>query len=327
MYRPTVFGLLWVCSVCLSWASQVRNCAGEQPVVPGTGQKSDKVGDDFEDEKWSYNFNNPKSSHEQDDQIRYPAGGSTNGRWSESAKRGHPDVIERVETPADGLPGSKGALQLRTLRSGVPNRISGQNQQDDLIVNVSGRLNGYLPASASPSIVVRVFLPPFDEWEQRTGNSFGMRLSIDGYRPYDNKRDTYWPGIFLHFNCKADSRVKESYAQILMRGGPSGHDFWDKKKITETGWWTLGMSITPDGAVQFYAHAGIEDLTAQDMLSSQYPYGFQAQRLQTFFFDLINRDDGRSWSTSWVIDDPSLYYLQRPSGYQQQLPSYTGRRR
>ena len=60
--------------------------------------------------------------------------------------------------------------------------------QDDLIVNVSGRLNGYLPASSSPSVVVRVFLPPFDEWEQRTGNSFGLRMSIDGYKPSEGKR-------------------------------------------------------------------------------------------------------------------------------------------
>ncbi len=313
MFRQKYSGLLlFGCCVGSLWAGIGKDCAAVQPVVPGTGQKADKVGDDFEDEKWSYNFNNPKSSHEQDDQIRYPAGGSTNGRWSESAKRGHPDVIERVPTPPGGLEGSKGALHLKTLYSGIPNRISGQNQQDDLIVNVSGRLNGYLPASACPNIVVRVFLPPFDEWEQRTGNSFGMRMSIDGYRPNDGKRDTYWPGIFLHLSCKSDSRIKESYAQILMRGGPSGHDFWGPK-ITETGWWTLGMSITPEGAVQFYAHAGIDDLRAEDMISSQFPYGFQAQRLQTFFFDVVNRDDGRSWSTDWIIDDPSLYY-QRERG-------------
>ncbi len=212
-----------------------------------------------------------------------------------------------------------------TLRSGIPNQISGQNMQDDLIVNVSGRLNGYLPASSSPSVVVRVFLPPFDEWEQRTGNSFGLRMSIDGYKPSEGKRDTYWPGIFLHLNCKRDSRVKESYAQILMRGGPRGHDFWGPQ-ITETGWWTLGMSISPDGAVHYYAHRGVEDLTASDLLSSQFPYGFRAERLQTFFFDLINRDDGRSWSTEWIIDDPSLYYVQRPTAYQQS-PQMGGRRR
>ncbi len=292
-------------------------------LVPGSGQKSDKVGDDFEDEKWSYNFNNPKSSHEQDEQIRYPAGGSTNGRWSESAKRGHPDVIQRVATPPDGLSGSTGALRLRTLQSGIPNNISGQNQQDDLIVNVSGRLNGYLPASSSPSVVVRVYLPPFDQWEQRTGNSFGMRLSLDGYRAGDNKQDTYWPGIFIHLYCKADSRIKESYAQLLLRGGPRGHDFWGPK-ITETGWWTLGMSVTPAGAVEYYAHAGVENLTEADFISSQYPYGFQAQRLQTFFFDLVNRDDGRSWSTEWIIDDPSLYYLRAPLPGQPSQPNQTG---
>ena len=84
MSRKTFCGLVWALgSVGLLGAFCPPHDALAQPVVPGTGQKSDKVGDDFEDEKWSYNFNNPKSSHEQDDQIRYPAGGSVNGRWSE----------------------------------------------------------------------------------------------------------------------------------------------------------------------------------------------------------------------------------------------------
>ena len=86
------------------------------------------------------------------------------------------------------------------------------------------------------------------------------------------------------------------------------------------------MSISPDGAVHYYAHRGVEDLTAEDLLSSQFPYGFRAERLQTFFFDLINRDDGHSWSTEWIIDDPSLYYVQRPTAYQQS-PQMGGRRR
>ena len=49
-----------------------------QVIVPGTGQRVVKVGDDFEDEKWSYVFNSPKSSDEQDKQQRLPAGRSAN---------------------------------------------------------------------------------------------------------------------------------------------------------------------------------------------------------------------------------------------------------
>jgi hypothetical protein len=70
-----------------------------QLLVPGTGQRVVKVGDDFEEPKWNYTFNNPKSSDEQDKQQRLPAGRSVNGRWYEGVMRGHPDVIRRVATP------------------------------------------------------------------------------------------------------------------------------------------------------------------------------------------------------------------------------------
>ena len=32
--------------------------------------------------------------------------------------------------------------------------------------------------------------------------------------------------------------------------------------------------------------------------------------LETFFYDCFNRDDGRSWSTPFVIDDPTLYVVR-----------------
>ena len=95
---------------------------------------------------------------------------------------------------------------------------------------------------------------------------------------------------------------------MIIRGGPQGNDFAGPQ-ITKPGWWTLGMSFTPDGQVHYYAHAGVEDLTAKDHLSSQYPYGFRCERLDTFFFNIVSGDNG-NWSTPWIIDDPALYYLR-----------------
>ncbi len=91
-----------------------------QAVVPGTGDKILNAGDDFEDLKWAYVPNNPKSSEEDDEKARYPMGFSTNGRWYEGVKRGHPDIVKRVETPAGGLEGSKGSLLMQTINSGIP---------------------------------------------------------------------------------------------------------------------------------------------------------------------------------------------------------------
>jgi hypothetical protein len=104
-----------------------------QELVPGTGQRITQVGDDFEDPKWDYIANEPKSSEEQDHQERLPSGHSANGRWAEGLKRGQPDVVKRVPTPPGGIPGSEGSMLLMSLYTGVPGVFSGQTHQDDFI--------------------------------------------------------------------------------------------------------------------------------------------------------------------------------------------------
>jgi len=56
-----------------------------QAFVPGTGQRLAQVGDDFEDPKWNYIPNEPKSSEENDKQERLPAGRAANGRSAPAA--------------------------------------------------------------------------------------------------------------------------------------------------------------------------------------------------------------------------------------------------
>jgi hypothetical protein len=292
-----------------------------QLLVPGTGQKVEEVGDDFEDPEWSYIFNLPKSSSNIDQQPRWPAGESANGRWEESHYRGQPDVIRRIPTPEGGLPGSQGALLLRSLNTGIPGRVTNKMQQDDLLLNIGTKL-GYIPVSSSPSCVVRVFLPPFEYWEPRTGTSFGLRADLTtttvsggggGFfsrRAPTRKMESYWPGIFIQFNSKADTQNDKDSAVLLIRANESGHEITGPT-ITETGWWTLGMSFTPDGRVHYFARQGVGDLTPADHIVSSYPYGYRAENFSTFFFNIVNMDDGRTWSTEWVIDDPTLYLLRR----------------
>ncbi len=298
--------------------------AGAQVPVPGTGQRVTAVGDDFEDPNWSYVYNNPKSSDENDEQKRFPTGASRNGRWFEGIMRGHPDVVKRVPTPEGGLPGSEGALLLVSRQTGVPGHYSGKMEQDDYIANVSNRLGGPISVARSPSVVVRVYLPPWEEWEQRTGPSFGFRGACLTHAKKKEKRkgffggtvtktklETYWPGLFIQFN-KGDGEKRPDSAVFVIRGGPSGHDFTGPK-IEQTGWWTLGMSFTPDGAVHYFARPGVEDLTASDRISSQYPYSYRAEHLDTFFFNVCSGNNGR-WSTPWIIDDAALYYSGQYAG-------------
>jgi hypothetical protein len=288
-----------------------------EPVVPGSGQHIVQVGDDFEDPNWEYIANLPKNSHNLDEQRRFPGGESKNGRWYEGVKRGQPDIVRRVETPAGGLPGSQGALLLRSLYTGIPGSPSYRVQQDDFIADVRYRLGGAIPVSQTPSVVVRVLLPPVDQWEKRTGPHFALRASVDttiantssGRHSSGWKRETYWPGMFIEFESKADGRRPNDYAYLRIRANGYGGDF-KGKQIAQTGWWTLGMSFTPDGQVHYYASPGVDDLTAEDYITSQYPYGYHCERFETLFFNVCSGDDGHTWSTAWIVDDASVYFIR-----------------
>lgn len=293
------------------------------PQVPGTGELLTVVGDDFESPHWRYIKNGYKASYEMDEQQRPPGGRSKNGRWYESAKRGQPDVIQRVPTPFGGLPGSRGALLVRTRLSGVPGEFSGKQQQDDLLMGVRSRLGQSIPVAWSPSFVVRVFLPEFDKWENRTGASFGIRADVRG-RDRHGAVEPYWPGFFLLFRSETSRQFDEDFAQISVRAQENGHDVAGPK-IYQPGWWTFGLSCTPDGKIHYYASEGVEDLTSEDLLYSSFPYRSRCLYFDNFFVNVANWDNGRNWSTPWVIDDPEVYVIPPPGRTITQLVRRRGR--
>lgn len=290
-------------------------------VVPGSGLRINQVGDDFEDEKWGWILNGPKASKEQDEQIRAPLGYSTNRRWFESPKRGQPDVLKRVPTPEGGLPGSKGSLLIQTTNSGIPGSRSYKMMQDDLVLASASRI-GLLNVSRTPQAVARVYFPPFEKWENRTGTHFGYRIDCKT-TTYESqtqrrflrtttvqvpKQEPYWPGFFVQFYSETDAKVKKDNAKLIIRGNSRGHEV-PGRDITP-GWWTFGMSVTPDGKVHFYASPGVDDLTARDYLYSSYPYSYHAESFSTQFFNICNKDDGFTPSTPIIIDDPMIFVKQ-----------------
>ncbi len=273
-------------------------------LVPGSGQHVQNVGDDFEEPDWSYRYHAPKSSYNIDKRIRQPGGGSGNGRWSESAKRGQPDVVRRIPTPPGGLDGSVGALLMQSRYTGLPSRTSRQRNQDDLLMRIQPRLGGYLPASRQPSVVVRVFLPPWEQWEQRRGTSFALRADVKGVKARGRKQEEYWPGIFVHYDGR--HRPDESgRARWILRADESGRDVRGPI-VNRTGWWTLGMAFSADGYIHYYAGEGVDALTEENHLGSYCCYGFRCRRLDNVIFNVANQDAGR-WSTPWIIDDPAVY--------------------
>lgn len=289
--------------------------------VPGSGSRVNQVGDDFEALDWSYNFNNPKSTEENNEKQNQPLGKSANGRWFEGAKRGQPDVIQRVETPPDGIPGSTGALLLRSLHTGIPKRPSHKMQQEDFILNVQYRTGGPIPISKSPSVTTRVFLPPTDQWERRSGPQFAFRVALETtkkkaskflFLPSSDEDEVYWPGLFICMDAKEHTKKDSDRIYFRVRSNGQGGDMMGPE-IQTTGWWTLGLAVSSNGAIHFYARPGVEDLTPNDYITSQYPYGYRAERFRAAFFNVINADNGRDWSTSWVVDDTYVYLGTGPS--------------
>ena len=289
-------------------------------VVPGTGTKVST--DNFEDKNWKYHYNLPKSSSNLDKRVRMPLGVSANRMWYESAKRGQPDVVRRVATPAGGIKGSKGALLIRTRHSGVPGYTSAKSQQDDLLFDTK---YGRISISRSPNTTVRVFLPKFGKWEPSTDTTFGYRFGAMATsfefktvrsglfrrkrRKRVVKREMHYPGMFIQFRSKANGAVKDS-AYFIIRADDYGRDFRGPE-ISKTGWWTLGMSFTPDGKIHYFARPGVEKLRRKDRIYSSSYGGVKFETFETFFFDILSKNNGRSWSTSWIIDDPAVYIGSR----------------
>ncbi|HZN33241.1 MAG TPA: hypothetical protein VFB80_05455, partial [Pirellulaceae bacterium] len=54
-------------------------------------------------------------------------------------------------------------------------------------------------------------------------------------------------------------------------------------------------------------------LTKDDCVGSHWCYGYRAHSFQTFFYNVINQDDGRNVGTPWIIDDAFLFAATPPA--------------
>src|SRR5262245_15880212 len=193
------------------------------PFVPGAGEFLEDCSDDFEDPTWSYTLRLPKSSSEQDEKSRPPGGMSNNRLWHEGALRGTPDVVKRVATPPGGIEGSLGSLMFASKYTGIPGRPSGKQQQDDLLMKFDRRLGRSIAMNWQPSCTVRVYLPEFENWENRSGPSFGMRADCRGRKP-SGEMEPYWPGMFWLYRRADGKKIQADFAQLTIRSGPRGND-------------------------------------------------------------------------------------------------------
>jgi hypothetical protein len=114
--------------------------------------------------------------------------------------------------------------------------------------------------------------------------------------------------LFADLTPAAKSKSGQNEYQWRIRSDQRGYDF-PGMPISQPGWWTVGMSVTPDGKVHYYARPGVEPLTTEDHIVSQFPYNYRAEHFKTFFFNVISGDDGKTWSTPMIVDDSHVYIL------------------
>jgi hypothetical protein len=157
-----------------------------------------------------------------------------------------------------------------------------------------------------------------------TGTTFGLRGDVSTTKEEEvtkrflfikrkktvKETELYWPGMFVQFNSKNDPKHVQDSAFFIIRCDAMGEDVVGPQ-IKQLGWWTIGMTFTPDGRVHYFASPGVDDLTYRDHIASHFPYGNKCEKFNTMFFNITSRDDGKTWSTPWVIDDPAVYVRRR----------------
>jgi hypothetical protein len=187
-----------------------------------------------------------------------------------------------------------------------------KKQQGELMP-LDRRLARGIPIAWQPSCTVRVYLPPFEQWENRNGPQFEMRADCQG-RDQNGKVGAYSPGMRLLLPSETSRGLKQDSARLTVRGDKLGRDF-GKLDITEPGWWTLGLSFTSDGQVHYYASPGVDDLTSDDYLVSNVLHSMRCFTLNNYFFFVADWEDESRRSTQWVVDDAKIF-VQPPPGQQ-----------
>ena len=235
-----------------------------------------------------------------------------------------PTRSKSIPTPPAACAGSQQALLLRTLNSGIPGYA--------LQRRPAGRPDRQLPRTPprrhprrrTPQLhrprlpaagravgtalrpAVRLPRQPVDGHHRRKTTGFFSSGSSTEVEPY-------WPGMWIHFRANAHQehqgrhglhrRPRRPHGPRLPRprDRPSSAGGRSACRSPPTAWCTT----TPAPA----STSSPPPTTSRRSI----PYSYTARDFRTYFFDVCNRNDGRTWSTPFVIDDPKLYVVRTPA--------------
>ena len=190
-------------------ACQTRTPRAAQPFVPGTGEFLGDCCDNFEDPNWSYRYNHPKSSHEQDEKQRGPGGRSSNGLWHEGGKRGTPDLVKRVETPLGRHPRQHRRADVRhaQLRHSRPHRqLAAAGRPADAVRPAAGPLDSDLLAAELHGSRVLAAVRGMGK-SHRPAVRHAVPIARAATRTA--RVEAYWPGMFLLFHSETNRNIED----------------------------------------------------------------------------------------------------------------------
>lgn len=256
-----------------------------QPLTDGK-VRVEALSDNFEDPAWSANFGD---------------------RWRGGSFRGAPEVLERVTPPANGLPGSTGALRIRSVDNGDDPHPT---QEDFLTQDYTAALGRPLTRDDQVLTTIRVHMPAFSTWSNGV-NNFGFRMEprSNSLIGVDNPVGYYYPSIWLWDNGPEN--------RFVVRLGDGFASDLNVAPITQAGWWTLGIGFDADGIGHYYASPGVDPLTAADeiwdttMFNS---FGGTDPRMDTLAYNFLSLGypAGPSLSPDFIVDDFEVFIVPEP---------------
>lgn len=164
-------------------------------------------------------------------------------------KRG-PESLKPVDTPIGGRPGSHGALEM--------SRIDDPWQQEMLSPAFKNKLGRALKREDQPIFIVRIYLPPFDQWGDAYHFGFRQQTYAKGIEKVipEAKDDKYSTSIWV----KKDGKKISFYfraANVQPNDQPGG-------PAVKPGWWTWAIAFDKNGIGHYYISEGTASPTKDD---------------------------------------------------------------
>lgn len=279
--------LLLLSHIVLPLQSNAEETSSVSDVL-GRTVRLDALCDDFEDINWSYN----------------PQTEVFNKKlWRGGSGRGVPELLKRITTPDGGKDGSIGALEIRTNETEIY-KDNYPNQEDLLTAEYEQILKHKLTRADQPVFIVRVWLPPFDQWGDQRSFGFRHESFLE-----NGAKDQHYSTIWLVY----DRSIKpKPFLKYRIGTNELFYEVYDPRLIEQDGWLTIayGHKIKKHKGIGIPTNKGvIDNITITSLLTKYGKDALMMKYINYSFFSLGYPISGNT-SPRFVIDDYEVWVVK-----------------